>query len=335
MLPASQPASGCCRWVLRSLVRARRRPCREAQAPSPARRAAALYAPASWLHAWRAQGRRRAPRRLCTYALTRPTLSAMPPPAPQTEAGAGWSNKQRRLGDFSVADEAGIAAPVEGVEYTKSQLFLTGEALPARRSCGPPPAARPACSLTVAAHIPCACAQLLALLSPQPDCSQPLAPPPGCPARPPPGVVYPKEGPTNKETGRRVEKFGPLESFSLDFSDKKGVQVGARVAHWRGGAAPAHARALAGLERGSQMCFIAQTAARNFTALCAPGHLLLMRALRHLAAAATGLRSMPAWPSPLLPGHRLHQGGAVPAHQARHCVQEGLRPAGGEGCHRL
>lgn len=82
----------------------------------------------------------------------------------ETEAGAGWSNKQRRLGDFSVADEAGIAAPVEGVEYTKSQLFLTG-------------------------------------------------------------VVYPKEGPTNKETGRRVEKFGPLESFSLDFSDKKGVQV--------------------------------------------------------------------------------------------------------------
>lgn len=42
----------------------------------------------------------------------------------------------------------------------------------------------------------------------------------------PAGVVYPKEGPTNKQTGRRVDKLGPLESFLLDFSDKKGVQVG-------------------------------------------------------------------------------------------------------------
>ena len=62
--------------------------------------------------------------------------------------------------------------------------------------------------------------------------------PPGChltchqtppclpPACPPAGVVYPKEGATTKETGRRCERFGPLESFSLDFSDKKGVQVG-------------------------------------------------------------------------------------------------------------
>ncbi len=39
------------------------------------------------------------------------------------------------------------------------------------------------------------------------------------------GVVYPKDGPTNKETGRRCERFGPLESFTLDLSDKKVVQV--------------------------------------------------------------------------------------------------------------
>jgi hypothetical protein len=39
------------------------------------------------------------------------------------------------------------------------------------------------------------------------------------------GVVYPREGATNKETGRRCERFGPLTAFNLDFSDKKGVQV--------------------------------------------------------------------------------------------------------------
>ncbi|EFN59321.1 hypothetical protein CHLNCDRAFT_137706 [Chlorella variabilis] len=82
----------------------------------------------------------------------------------ETEAGSGWSNKLRRLGDFSVCDEAGIVEPVESVEYCQGKLFLSG-------------------------------------------------------------VVYPKEGATTKETGRRCERFGPLESFSLDFSDKKGVQV--------------------------------------------------------------------------------------------------------------
>ncbi len=39
------------------------------------------------------------------------------------------------------------------------------------------------------------------------------------------GVVYPKEGATNKETGRRVEKVGPLKGFSLDLSGKV-AQVG-------------------------------------------------------------------------------------------------------------
>ncbi|PSC75867.1 DNA (cytosine-5)-methyltransferase 1-like [Micractinium conductrix] len=82
----------------------------------------------------------------------------------ETENGGAWSDKQRRLGDFSVVDEAGIAEPVEGVEYAAGKLFLSG-------------------------------------------------------------LVYPKEGPTTKETGRRLDKFGPLTSFSLDFSDKKGVQV--------------------------------------------------------------------------------------------------------------
>jgi hypothetical protein len=39
-------------------------------------------------------------------------------------------------------------------------------------------------------------------------------------------MVYPKEGPTSKEAGRRLDRFGPLDSFSLDLSDKKAVQVG-------------------------------------------------------------------------------------------------------------
>lgn len=45
-------------------------------------------------------------------------------------------------------------------------------------------------------------------------------------------MVYPKDGPTNKQTGRRCERFGPLESFSLDLSDKKLVQVGNRTCCW-------------------------------------------------------------------------------------------------------
>lgn len=32
----------------------------------------------------------------------------------------------RRLGDFSVVDEAGIAEPVESLDYSKSKLFLSG-----------------------------------------------------------------------------------------------------------------------------------------------------------------------------------------------------------------
>jgi DNA (cytosine-5)-methyltransferase 1 len=35
------------------------------------------------------------------------------------------------------------------------------------------------------------------------------------------GVVYPAQGPTTKETGRRVELIGPLRSFSLDCSGKE------------------------------------------------------------------------------------------------------------------
>lgn len=34
------------------------------------------------------------------------------------------------------------------------------------------------------------------------------------------GVVYPKEGEASKATGRRAEKFGPLVSFSIDYSGK-------------------------------------------------------------------------------------------------------------------
>jgi hypothetical protein len=45
------------------------------------------------------------------------------------------------------------------------------------------------------------------------------------------GVMYPKEGPTNKQTGRRVEKFGPLKGFSLDLSGKT-AQVGQGGQGW-------------------------------------------------------------------------------------------------------
>lgn len=38
-------------------------------------------------------------------------------------------------------------------------------------------------------------------------------------------MVYPRDGPTTKDTGRRLAKFGPLKSFSLDYSDKKEVKV--------------------------------------------------------------------------------------------------------------
>lgn len=132
----------------------------------------------------------------------------------------------RRLGDFSVVDEAGIAEPVESVDYSKSKLFLSG-------GCRCPLLL--ACSLRAARLRMAACCFELA------SWSQPLSLPPQppwhvasrtmfahfpVPSSPPAGVVYPKDGPTNKQTGRRCERFGPLESFTLDLSDKKLVQVG-------------------------------------------------------------------------------------------------------------
>lgn len=39
------------------------------------------------------------------------------------------------------------------------------------------------------------------------------------------GVVYPKEGDASKASGRRVERFGPLTSFSVDYAGKT-AQVG-------------------------------------------------------------------------------------------------------------
>ena len=179
----------------------------------------------------------------------------MPPtrlPAPQTEAGAGWSNKLRRLGDFSVCDEAGIAEPLESIDYAQKKLFLSGECLPCveevavvlggRRCMGGRPSwrlagrwratttTRPSCPLTT--------------------CHSSLSLP--CPALPlPAGVVYPKDGPTNKETGRRLDKFGPLDSFSLDFSDKKEVKVRALCTL---GASWVHASAFAASVARSAMC---------------------------------------------------------------------------------
>lgn len=58
-------------------------------------------------------------------------------------------------------------------------------------------------------------------------CAQPCDPLPlPLPYDPvPAGVMYPAEGPTNKQTGRRVDKFGPLKGFKLDLSGKA-AQVG-------------------------------------------------------------------------------------------------------------
>lgn len=66
----------------------------------------------------------------CTY----PPLQRGPPPAclpcfklpcsPPPSLGSPL--QVRRLGDFSVVDEAGIAEPVESVDYSKSKLFLSG-----------------------------------------------------------------------------------------------------------------------------------------------------------------------------------------------------------------
>lgn len=61
----------------------------------------------------------------------------------QTEAGSGWSNKLRRLGDFSVCDEAGIVEPVESVEYCQGKLFLSGEAQLGWAGLGSAPPAAP------------------------------------------------------------------------------------------------------------------------------------------------------------------------------------------------
>jgi hypothetical protein len=80
--------------------------------------------------------------------------SSAPPAAPT-----------RRLGDFSVADEAGSAEPLECIVYSKRPLFISG-------------------------------------------------------------VVYPRHGHADKDTGRRLERFGPLRSFSLDLAGKEaGVVV--------------------------------------------------------------------------------------------------------------
>ena len=82
----------------------------------------------------------------------------------ETEAGAAPSsssllNKLRRVTDFSIVDDAGVAEPIEALQFSSKQLFLCG-------------------------------------------------------------VIHPAEGPISKATGRRVERLGPLKSFSLDCSAK-------------------------------------------------------------------------------------------------------------------
>lgn len=165
-----------------------------------------------------------------------PPLSHASPLLPllplQTEAGAGWSNKARRLGDFCCVDEAGIAEPLDWVDFAKSKLFLSGGACALRRLRTSVPLAT--------AHAPRRTGTPPKGTALRQRASPPAAPraatrPPNAPtaAHPPvlssppaAGVVYPKEGPATKDTGRRLARFGPLESISLDYSDKKEVQVG-------------------------------------------------------------------------------------------------------------
>ena len=76
----------------------------------------------------------------------------------ETEA-AMPSVKSRRVGDFTIADQSGVPEPIEALQFSQKELFLSA-------------------------------------------------------------VVYPAQGPTNKITGRRVERLGPIRSFSLDCSGK-------------------------------------------------------------------------------------------------------------------
>ena len=76
------------------------------------------------------------------------------------ETGAAMpSIKTRRIGDFVVVDKAGVPEPIEALQFSQKELFLSG-------------------------------------------------------------IVYPAQGPTTKESGRRVELIGPLRSFSLVCSGK-------------------------------------------------------------------------------------------------------------------
>lgn len=74
-------------------------------------------------------------------------------------AAAMPSLKTRRIGDFIVVDKAGVSEPIEALQFSQKELFLSG-------------------------------------------------------------IIYPAQGPTTKESGRRVELIGPLHSFSLNCSGK-------------------------------------------------------------------------------------------------------------------
>jgi DNA (cytosine-5)-methyltransferase 1 len=86
----------------------------------------------------------------------------------ETQSGAP-AVTARRLGDFSVVDEAGSPEPLESSLYSQKPLFLCG-------------------------------------------------------------VVYPRDGPATKDTGRRVERVGPLRAFSLALAGKEAGVVVATAA---------------------------------------------------------------------------------------------------------
>ena len=119
-----------------------------------------------------------------------------------------------------------MAEPLESVEYATKELFLSGAAPLYRLYYGARSARMHIAGRSVIGLQRCPAHCLHPLPSPSTQ-SPPCLPPhllPPLPAAA--GVVYPQEGATTKESGRRLDKFGPLASFSIDFSDKKaGVQV--------------------------------------------------------------------------------------------------------------
>lgn len=125
-----------------------------------------------------------------------------------------------------MVDSEGHTEPIDSIEFAAKPLFISGErpGLSGLGGCSCAAALHSATShtgcITLAHHFQKANHPPLS----SPHSSHPTATFCCLPS----GVVYPKEGAANKDTGRRVDKFGPLKGFSLDFSGKA-AQVGRRA----------------------------------------------------------------------------------------------------------